>query len=147
MRIHTGDLLELPMLMGLGVLPVTHGTPPYGLYEQPAEVGAIPPNRTDTGAFLAAEVLGAKNLILVKNVDGLYTENPFINPEAEIIPDITAAELLDMDLEDMVLEKRVVELLRYAKNVHEVKIVNGHEPGNIRKVLSGGKPGTTIRAR
>jgi molybdenum storage protein len=147
MRIHTGDLLELPMLMGLGVLPVTHGTPPYGLYEQPAEVGAIPPNRTDTGAFLAAEVLGAKNLILVKNVDGLYTENPFINPEAEIIPDITAGELLDMDLEDMVLEKRVVELLRYAKNVHEVKIVNGHEPGNIRKVLSGGKPGTIIRAR
>ncbi|NYT17558.1 MAG: uridylate kinase, partial [Methanomicrobiales archaeon] len=142
MRIHTGDLLELPMLMSIGVLPVTHGTPPYGLYEQPAEIGAIPPNRTDTGAFLAAEVLGAKNLILVKNVDGLYTDNPFINPDAELIPDITAAELLDMNLEDMVLETRVVELLRYAKNVHEVKIVNGHEPGNIRKVLDGGKPGT-----
>ncbi len=77
MRMHTGDLLELPMFLNLGVLPVIHGTPPYGLYEQPAEIGTIPPHRTDTGAFLAAEVLGAKNLILVKNVDGLYTKNPF----------------------------------------------------------------------
>ena len=146
-RIHTGDLLELPMLMSLGVLPVTHGTPPYGLYEQPAEIGSIPPNRTDTGAFLAAEVLGAKNLVLVKNVDGLYTDNPFTHPDAELIPDITASELLDMNLEDMVLETRVVEMLRYAKSVHEVKIVNGHKPGNIRKVLSGGKPGSVIRSR
>ena len=147
MRIHTGDLLELPMLMGLGVLPVTHGTPPYGLYEQPAEIGAIPPNRTDTGAFLAAEVLGAKNLILVKNVDGLYTDNPFTHPDAELIADITASELLAMNLEDMVLEKRVVEMLRYAKNVSDVKIVNGHTQGSIRKVLAGEMPGTIIRAR
>lgn len=147
MRIHTGDLLELPMLMGLGVLPVTHGTPPYGLYEQPAEIGAIPPNRTDTGAFLAAEVLGAKNLILVKNVDGLYTDNPFTHPDAELIADVTASELLAMNLEDMVLEKRVVEMLRYAKNVSDVKIVNGHTQGSIRKVLAGEMPGTIIRAR
>ncbi len=147
MRIHTADLLELPMLFHMGVLPVTHGTPPYGLYEQPAEIGAIPPNRTDTGAFLAAEVLGAKNLVLVKNVDGLFTANPFLHKDAERIPDITASELLDMNLDDMVLEKKVVEMLRYAKNVHEVKIVNGHEPGNVRKVLSGGVSGTIIRAR
>ncbi|HII75986.1 MAG TPA: uridylate kinase [Methanolinea sp.] len=147
MRIHTADLLELPMLFHLGVLPVTHGTPPYGLYEQPAEIGTIPPHRTDTGAFLAAEVLGAKNLVLVKNVDGLYTANPFLHEDAERIPDITASELLDMNLDDMVLEKKVVELLLYAKNVHEVKIVNGHTPGNVRKVLSGGMPGTIIRAR
>ena len=30
-RIHTGDLLELPSLLKLGMLPVMHGTPPYGL--------------------------------------------------------------------------------------------------------------------
>ncbi|NYT21875.1 MAG: uridylate kinase [Methanomicrobiales archaeon] len=146
-RIHTGDILDLPMLLSLGVLPVTHGTPPYGLYEQPPEIGSIPPNRTDTGAFLAAEVLGAKNLILVKNVDGLYTDNPFLNKGAELIHDIPASELLAMNLEDMVLERRVVELLRYARNIHEVKIVNGHKPGSIRKVLAGENPGTVIRAR
>lgn len=146
-RIHTADLLELPMLMNLGVLPVIHGTPPYGLYEQPAHIGSIPPHRTDTGAFLAAEVLGAKNLILVKNVDGLFTGNPFTDKDAVCIPDITATELLAMEMEDMVLEPKVVELMLDAKHVHEVKIINGHESGNIRRVLAGERIGTVIRAR
>lgn len=145
-RMHTGDLLELPMMLELGVLPVIHGTPPYGLYEQPAEIGMIPPHRTDTGAFLAAEVLGAKNLILVKNVDGLYTQDPLRYPDAELIRDISADELLAMDMEDMVLEPKVVELLRFSRNLKEVKIVNGHVSGNIRRAVEGGEVGTIIRA-
>jgi molybdenum storage protein len=144
MRMHTGDLLELPMFLNLGVLPVIHGTPPYGLYEQPAEIGTIPPHRTDTGAFLAAEVLGAKNLILVKNVGGLFTKNPFEYPDAEFIPEITAGELLEMDMEDMVLEPKVVELMTYAQNIRKVIIVNGHEPGNIKKAVEGERVGTII---
>jgi molybdenum storage protein len=146
-RIHTSDLLELPMLLELGVLPVMHGTPPYGLYEHPTEFGAIPPHRTDTGAFLIAEVLGAKNCILVKNVDGLFTKDPKHFPDAEFIPEITASELLAMDMEDMVLEPKLVELLQFAHNIHEVKIVNGHVPGSITRALEGGSVGTVIRAR
>ena len=79
-QVKSGDLLELPTLTSLGLLPVTHGTPPYGLYEQPAEIGSIPPNRTDTGAVLMAEVMGAKNCFLAKNVVGLFTADPFANP-------------------------------------------------------------------
>jgi len=145
-RIHTPDLLELPMLLNLGVLPVIHGTPPYGLFEQPAEIGSIPPHRTDTGAFLAAEVLGAKRLVLVKNVDGLYTKNPFNHPDAELIPEISAHELIEMDMHDMVLEPKVVEFLRYSKNLKSVRIVNGHKPGNIKRALEDEDVGTIIRA-
>lgn len=145
MRIHTADLLDIPMLLRMGLLPVTHGTPPYGLYEYPPEIGMIPPHRTDTGAFLAAEVLGARSCILVKNVDGLYTENPAVNPDAELIQDITAQELLDMNMEDLVLEDKVVELLRDAKNVTEVRIINGHKQGMLEKALKGENPGTIIR--
>jgi molybdenum storage protein len=144
-RIHTSELLEVPTLLALGLLPVTHGTPPYGLYEHPPRVGSIPPHRTDTGAFLIAEVLGAKNCILVKNVDGLYTEDPQANPEAELIPEIAAEELLERDMEDMVLERMVVELLLDAKHVKEVKIINGHVQGNLTRVLEGEKVGTVIR--
>jgi len=145
-RIHTGDLLELPMLMKLGILPVTHGTPPYGLYEHPSRSDMIPPHRTDTGAFLIAEVLGARNCIIGKNVDGLYTEDPLKNPDAELIRDITAQELLDMDLEDMVLEPMVVELLREAIHVREVRIINCHKRGTIEKAINGINTGTVIRA-
>ena len=122
------------------------GTPPYGLYEHPGEYGAIPPHRTDTGAFLAAEVLGAKCCVLLKNVNGLYTEDPFKNPDAEFIKDINAHELLAMDLDDMVVEPMVVKLLPDARNLHEVKIINGHIPGNLEKALKGEEIGTVIRA-
>jgi molybdenum storage protein len=145
-RIHTGDLLELPMLLKLGILPVIHGTPPYGLYEHPAKNEMIPPHRTDTGAFLIAEVLGAKSCIIGKNVDGLYTEDPFKNPDAELIRDITAKELIKMNLPDMVLEPMVVNLLQESVHIREVRITNCHTRGNIEKAINGKNPGTLIRA-
>lgn len=145
-RIKSDDLLDLPMMLKLGFLPVTHGTPPYGLFEHPPGTGLIPPHRTDTGAFLMAEVLGAQSCILVKNVDGLYTEDPFVNPDASLIPGITADELLGMDMEDMVLERKLLYLLKDAANLKEVRIVNGHKRGNIAKALRGETVGTLIRA-
>jgi molybdenum storage protein len=146
-RIHTGDLLDLPSLLKLGILPVVHGTPPYGLYEHPPRVGSIPPHRTDTGAFLMAEVLGARSCIIGKNVDGLFTEDPRKNPEADFIPEITAGELMKMEMEDMVVERMTVELLETAVNIREIRIVNCHVPGNIGKAIRGEKIGTIIRAR
>jgi len=145
-RVKTGDLLDLPTMLHLGLLPVTHGTPPYGLYEHPPGVGVIPPHRTDTGALLMAEVLGAKSCILVKNVDGLYTEDPRINPNAELIEDITVKELLEMDMEDMVLEQKMLYILRDATNIKEIRVVNGHSRGNIEKAIKGERVGTIIRA-
>ena len=145
-RIHTGDLLELPMLLKLGILPVIHGTPPYGLYEHPSRADAIPPHRTDTGAFLVAEVLGARNCIIGKNVDGLYTEDPVKNPDAELIRDITVKELRKMDFEDMVIEPMVVDLLERAVHIREVRIINCHTRGNIEKAIKGVNVGTIIRA-
>jgi molybdenum storage protein len=144
-RIKTGDLLDLPTLLHLGLLPVVHGTPPYGLFEHPPEMGLIPPHRTDTGALLMADVLGARSCILVKNVDGLFSEDPRINPEAELIEEITAKELIKMDMEDMVLERKMLLLLQDAVNVKEIRIVNGHKRGNIERAILGEKVGTVIR--
>lgn len=145
-RIKTADLLDLPTVLHLGLLPVVHGTPPYGLFEHPPGVGLIPPHRTDTGALLMAEVLGAKSCILVKNVDGLFTEDPRVNPDAELIEEISADELIEMDMEDMVMEHKILYLLRDAVNVKEIRIVNGHTRGNIEKAINGEKVGTLIRA-
>jgi len=145
-RIHTGDLLELPTLLKLGLLPVVHGTPPYGLYEHPAKNEMIPPHRTDTGAFLIAEVIGAKSCIIGKNVDGLYTEDPRVNPDADLIREITAQELKKLDLEDMVIEPMVADLLENAVHIREIRIINCHKKGNIEKAINGKNPGTIIRA-
>jgi len=145
-RLKPGDLLDLPTMLHLGLLPVIHGTPPYGLFEHPPQMGLIPPHRTDTGAVLMAEVLGAKSCILMKNVDGLYTEDPRVNPKAELIKDITVDELLTIDMEDMVMEQKVLYLLRDAANVKEVMIINGHKRGTLERALNGENVGTIIRA-
>jgi molybdenum storage protein len=145
-RIKTGDLLELPTTLQLGLLPVIHGTPPYGLYEHPPEVGRIPPHRTDTGALLIAEVLGAASCILVKNVDGLFTEDPRVNPEAKLIEEISNDELIRRDMEDLVMEPKMLEILRDARNIREIKIVNGHKPGCVTKAILGEKVGSVVRA-
>ena len=147
-RIHTSDLLEVPTLLGMGAFPVTHGTPPYGLYEHPSErtTGGIPSHRTDTGAFIAAEVLGARSCILAKNVDGLYDRHPLKFPDAELIPEITASELIERKMEDLVLERKLVELMLECRNIREVQIVNGHKPGMITRAVKGEKVGTIIKA-
>ena len=145
-RMKTGDLLDLPTLLHLGLLPVIHGTPPYGLYEHPPETGLIPPHRTDTGALLMAEVLGAKSCILVKNVDGLFTEDPRVNPDAELIEEISVEELIRLDMEDLVLERKMLYLLRDMVNIREIRIVNGHKRGTIEQAMNGERVGTVIRA-
>lgn len=138
------DLLEVPNMQRLGVLPVTQGTPPFGLYEVPPASGIIPQYRTDSGAVIAAEVLGAKSCILVKNCAGLFDKDPFKFEDAELIPEITTSELIEKKMDDMVLEFKAVEILNNCKNLHEIKIINGHTPGELTKVLNGGKPGTLI---
>ena len=146
-RVKTGDLLELPTLLHLKLLPVIHGTPPYGLYEHPPELGLIPPHRTDTGALLMAEVLGAKSCILVKNVEGLFTEDPRVNPKAELIEEISVDALIKLNMEDMVLERKMLYLMRDTVNVKEIRIVNGHKRGTLGMAIRGEKVGTTIRVQ
>ncbi|MCG8617315.1 MAG: uridine kinase, partial [Desulfobacterales bacterium] len=76
-RIGHGDHLEqLTMFCRQGYLPITPGIPPYGFFEHPAEFGSIPPHRTDCGAFLLAENIGARSLIYLKDETGLYAQDP-----------------------------------------------------------------------
>jgi glutamate 5-kinase len=42
--------------------------------------GRIPPHRTDAGAFLTAEVVGARCCILVTDERGLFTHDPKKDP-------------------------------------------------------------------
>jgi len=46
----------------------------------------------------------------------------------------------------MVVEPMVVKLLPDARNLREVRIINGHIPGNLEKALEGEEIGTVIRA-
>src|SRR3974390_528504 len=80
---------------------ICQGMPPYKLWERNPNLGRIPPERTDTGCFLIAEVFGARKMIYVKDEDGLYTADPKKDPDAAHIPRISAQTLLARDLDDL----------------------------------------------
>lgn len=138
------DVVKMPAYMAMGVIPVMHGMPPYGLWEEPPERGRIPPHRTDAGAFLTAEVVGAKRCILVKDERGLFTADPKKDPGADFIPEIEVNALIDMDLADLAVERSMLTALACSRSVREVLIVNGREPGNLSRALDGENPGTRI---
>ena len=143
-KIGHDDLLQLPAYLALGVIPVMHAMPPYGLWEEPAERGRIPPHRTDSGAFLTAEVLGAKRCILVKDERGLFTADPKKDPAADFIPEIEVNDLLALDLPDLAVERAMLRALARARSVREVLIINGRELGNLTRALAGKNSGTRI---
>jgi molybdenum storage protein len=143
-KIGHDDLVKLPSYLALGAIPVMHAMPPYGLWEEPAPQGRIPPHRTDVGAFLTAEVLGARRCILVKDEPGLMTADPKKDPQAQFIPEIEVGELMAMDLEDLPVERAMLDSLSRARSTFEVLVVNGRRPGDLTRALQGENPGTRI---
>jgi molybdenum storage protein len=123
---------------------VCQGMPPYKLWEQNPTVGRIPPQRTDTGCFLIAEVFGARKMIYVKDEDGLFDSDPKKNPSAVHIPGIGLSELLARDLNDLAVERAVLELMAHARHVREIQFVNGLKPGQLTAALEGESVGTII---
>ena len=123
---------------------ICQGMPPYKLWEPNPDVGGIPPQRTDTGCFLIAEVFGARKMIYVKDEDGLYTADPKKERNASLIPRISVQELLARDLNDLVVERAVLELMLNARHIREIQFVNGLKPGQLSAALDGEPVGTVI---
>jgi molybdenum storage protein len=140
------DFEKLPLYMQMGCTPVMSGMPPFGYWEKREEGSRIPPHRTDAGVFLSCEFLGAKRAIFIKDEDGLYTDDPKKDPNATHIPRITAKELKERNLNDLIVERMVVEYLPRARWCKELQIVNGLKPGQVTAALEGKDGGTIITA-
>lgn len=137
----------LPAMLAAARGAVFNGIPPYDLWEHPPALGKLPPHGSDAGSYLVGEVFGARSIILLKDVDGLYTADPKTNPDAELIPEIGAAELLARNLPTLPIEPVVLELLARGKLARSVRLVNGLVPGNLTRALNGEPVGTVIHAR
>jgi molybdenum storage protein len=139
-----GHLLPLFLAAVPGV--IYNGLPPYSIWEHPPRVGRIPPHRTDAGCFLLAECFGSKELILLKDVDGLFDDDPARNPEAVFIPEISVAELRERRLRSLPFDPVMLELLDSARLLKQFRIINALQPANIRAAFAGEKVGTVVHA-
>jgi molybdenum storage protein len=135
----------LPAMLAAARGAVFNGIPPYALWEHPPMVGKLPPHGSDAGSYLVAEVFGARSLIYIKDVDGVYSADPKIDPAAEFIPEIGAQELIDKNLPTLPIEPAALDLLTRAKLMRNFRVINGLKAGNLSRALQGESVGTLIR--
>jgi len=135
---------KLPLFFRMSCIPIMLGMPPFGFWEDIPQQGSIPANRTDSGTFLTAEVLGADTVYYVKDEKGLFDDDPKRNPDAKFIPEIRVEELLKMDLPDLAVERVCLHYLQRSRNVKKIQLFNGLEKGNITKALNGELVGSVI---
>jgi molybdenum storage protein len=143
-KIGHDEIMKLPTYFAQGCIPVMHGMPPYDYYALPSPQWRIPIHRTDVGTLIVADLIGAKSCILVKDEDGLYTDNPKKNKKAQFIPEIGAKELIRRNPDDLIIERPCLEILQNSEVLDRVQIVNGLKKGNISKALAGKHVGTII---
>jgi molybdenum storage protein len=128
---------------GAAIFP---GMPPYDMWQHVPTEGVIPPYRTDAGCWLVAEVYGCRSMTFVKDEDGLFTANPKTDPGAKLIESIDVDELIAMDLPDLIIERPLLELMRNARHVKTIQVINGLKPGLVTRALAGEHVGTIISA-
>jgi molybdenum storage protein len=144
--IEPAQFAQLPLYLAERRAVVFFGMPPYTFWHPNPPVGRIPPHRTDTGAYLVSEVFGTRSMIYVKDEDGLYSADPKKDRHARFIPDITVDELIELDLQDLVIERSVLNMMKNARIRRSIQIINGLIPGTLTRALNGEHVGTVITA-
>lgn len=112
---------------------VSSGYAPYGVHEFPPSAGRLPVHRTDSGALLLADAVGAARLVYVRDTEGLAgLEGP-----------VPAAELAGRE-GDVPIDRVALELLARTKHVRELTLVDGTARGALTAALSGRPAGVVV---
>jgi molybdenum storage protein len=135
---------DLPLYFDAGITPIAISVPPYHFWEPPPDAGHLPMHGSDFGLFQLAEVLGMKQVIYVKDEDGLYDRDPKKHPGARKFDKITLADLLPQLPEDNILDRELFHAWSHAKNLERITIVNGLVRGQLSRAMRGEDVGTVI---
>lgn len=135
---------DLPLYFDAGITPIAISVPPFHFWEPPPLEGAVPMHGSDFGLFQLAEVLGMKQLIFVKDEDGLYDRDPKKDKGAKLISKIALEELVKNPPKENILDEELYRTWYEAKNLKRIVIVNGLKPGMLTKALDGEDVGTVI---
>ena len=134
-------------LLELGAIPVVNANDSISINE-------IIRSDNDTLSAVVTTVVGADFLLLLSDIDGLYTDNPFTNDKAKFVD---LVESLDEDLMDMgkgtassvgtggMATKLSAAQLATAAGADMV-IANGRDMSVIHKIVDGEPYGTFFRA-
>ena len=95
---------------------------------------------TDTTAALRGAEIGAQIVLKATKVDGIYSEDPKKNPDAELYKDITFDEAMRRNLK--VMDATAFALCR--DQGLPIKVFSITKPGAMRRVVLGEDEGTLV---
>ncbi|MCU0578037.1 MAG: UMP kinase [Desulfobacterota bacterium] len=96
---------------------------------------------TDTAAALRASELGADLILKATQVDGVYDDDPRLNPQARLFAEMEYDQYLQGRLE--VMDATAISLAR--ENNIPIVVFNGMIKGHLKKIITGSSIGTLIR--
>jgi uridylate kinase len=96
---------------------------------------------TDTAAAVRALEIDAEAILMAKNgVEGVYTDDPRENPDAEFIPEISHMDALQRGLK--VMDSTALSLCN--DNDLPIYVFNMDDASNIERIVSGERVGTLV---
>lgn len=103
--------------------------------------GTHPGHTTDAVAAMTAERLGADRLVVVTNVDGVYTSDPKADPDAERLDELTFADLVDLTGagreagHSAVIDPLAAQIIQ--RSSIETRVVGGDDQANVADAVKG----------
>ncbi|HYJ79469.1 MAG TPA: UMP kinase [Longimicrobiaceae bacterium] len=95
---------------------------------------------TDSAAVLRGIEMEANVIIKATKVDGVYTSDPLLDPEARFIPEISFLDALSRELG--VMDAAALSLCK--ENRLPVVVLNLDQPGAVGRVVRGERLGTLV---
>ena len=142
-ELNQADMIRtLPAMLEISRGAVFNGVPPYDLWEHPTEEGSEPQTTADVGVFLFALTCGMRQVIYVRDVDGIFDSDPKTKPGAKLVKRATAVELRSRA--DTCVDREVFALQAKARQEVKVSVVSGLRKGSITAALAGKNPGTLV---
>ena len=142
---HTNFSNTLARLMELGAIPIINENDTVATKE-------IVIGDNDTLAAIVAQSVKADKLVLLSDIDGLYTADPHLNPNATLIPEINCIDDQILALAGVSNSNLgtggMVTKLEAAKICMscgcDMIITNGDDPNNLYAIMGGKSVGTTF---
>ena len=137
-------------LMNMGVIPIVNENDTISTFEIEDVIGD-----NDTLSAIVTALTGADLLILLSDIDGLYTDDPHKNPDAEFIDrvDSLTDELLSMgkgttgsDIGTGGMETKLTAAKIATYSGADMVIANGKDVRVIHRIMEGRNYGTIFKA-
>ena len=142
---HRNFINTLNRLLELGALPILNENDTVATDE-------IVIGDNDTLAAIVAESVRADLLILLSDIDGLYTADPHTDPDAKLLHRVTKIDdairslagvsVTNQGTGGMVTKLRAAEICLHCGC--DMVIANGNNPANLYDILDGKPVGTTF---